>query len=53
MAQLAGIPGQIIQRAEIILKNLEENRKEAYSYIEEKKKNKRLKTVSLPEQTLF
>ena len=53
VAQLAGIPDQIIQRAEIILKNLEENKKEAYSFIEEKKKIKRLKTISLPEQTLF
>ena len=53
VAKLAGIPQEIIQRAEIILKNLEENKQEASEVLEERRKVRKTKIVELPEQTLF
>lgn len=45
VAQLAGIPPKIIQRAEVILKKL--------GHVTEKRKQTKVKFVELPEQTLF
>ncbi len=52
VAKLAGIPLEIIERAEVILKGLEEIKQETCETIE-RKKSKKMRTVELPEQTLF
>ncbi len=53
VAQLAGIPDKILQRAELILQNLEDNKKEVSGFLEEKRKVRRSKALPLPEMTLF
>ena len=53
VAKLAGLPQEIIHRAEILLKNLEENKREAQESLSISRKARKIRHVELPEQTLF